>query len=118
MSSLDFSNEPTDRPKELQVHQEKPYNAEPYNLAELINHNITPLELVYGRNHGPIPDIKEDDYKLTVNGLVTKELNLTLLQLKRMPKVEIVAALQVRIQSGKLLTLVRGKSTGVNVQDS
>src|SRR5271168_2882846 len=98
MSSLDFSNEPIDRPKELHVHQEKPFNAEPHDLAELINHNITPTELVYGRNHGPIPDIKEEDYTLTINGLVDKELNFTLFQLKRMPKVEIVAALQVRFQ--------------------
>jgi hypothetical protein len=34
----------------LIVHQEQPLNAEP-PLTELIEHSITPQELVYARNH-------------------------------------------------------------------
>jgi len=93
--SLDFSNDPKDRPKELYIHQKEPFNAEPENLADLINHNITPIHLVFGRNHGPIPDIKEAEYRLTVNGLVEKELSLTLEDLKKFPRTEIVTAMQV-----------------------
>jgi len=95
MTSLDFSNEPKDRPKTLHVHQSKPFNAEPEDLREFINHHITPTHLAYGRNHGPIPDIKEEDYTLTVNGLVKHYLKLTLSDLKNMPKTDVVVALQV-----------------------
>lgn len=37
--------------KELKVVEESPYNAEPPSLVELISHPITPLRLVYARNH-------------------------------------------------------------------
>ena len=95
MPSLDFSNDPKNRPKTLHIHQKEPFNAEPEDLAEFIKHYITPTNLVYGRNHGPIPDIKEDEYVLTVDGVVKDKLKLTLSDLKAMPKVNVVAALQV-----------------------
>ena len=94
-SSLDFSNEPKERPKTFRVHQSEPFNAEPADLSELINHNITPAHLVYGRNHGPIPDIEEDEYVLVVDGLVDKKLLLSLSDLKEFPETHIIAALQV-----------------------
>ena len=96
MSSLDFSNEPKDRPKALHIHQTEPFNAEPEDLREFIQYHITPSHLVYGRNHGPIPDIKESSYNLIVNGSVDNTLRLSLADIKAMPKTEIVAALQVR----------------------
>lgn len=37
--------------KELRVLGECPFNAEPPSLAELTDHPITPLRLVYARNH-------------------------------------------------------------------
>ena len=95
MPSLDFSNEPKDRPKTLHVHQAEPFNAEPEDLREFISYPITPLHLVYGRNHGPIPDVKADDYRLTINGLVKNGLALTLSDIKKMPRTEVVTALQV-----------------------
>ena len=95
MSSLDFSNEPKDRPKTLLVHQSEPFNAEPQDLTEFIHHHITPTNLVYGRNHGPIPDIHEADYTLVVNGLVNHELKLTLSDIKALPKTTVITALQV-----------------------
>jgi len=95
MPSLDFSNEPKNRPKTLLVHQSEPFNAEPEDLSEFINHHVTPTNLVYGRNHGPIPDIKEADYTLTVNGLVDHELKLTLSDIKSLPQTTVVTALQV-----------------------
>jgi sulfite oxidase len=94
--SLDFSNDPKDRPRTLHIHQKEPFNAEPEHLSDLISHNITPTHLVYGRNHGPIPNVKEDEYTLNVNGLVNTNLSLSLSDLKRFPKTSIVASLQVR----------------------
>jgi DMSO/TMAO reductase YedYZ molybdopterin-dependent catalytic subunit len=95
MTSLDFSNDPKDRPETLHIHQSKPFNAEPENLTNFIENSITPMDLVYGRNHGPIPDIKEKDYVLTIDGLVGNKTRLTLSEIKGMPKVDVVAALQV-----------------------
>jgi hypothetical protein len=95
MGPLDFSNEPKDRPKTLHVHQSEPFNAEPEDLTEFINHYITPSHLTFKRNHGPIPDIKEEEYTLTVTGLVNHPLKLTFLDLKSMPKTDVVSALQV-----------------------
>jgi len=105
MPALDFSKDPKTHPNTLHVHQEEPFNAEPADPAELIKHHITPTTLVYGRNHGPIPDIKEHEYSLTINGLVNHELTLTLSDLKTMAKTHVVAALQV-LCSATLLTIV------------
>jgi sulfite oxidase len=96
MTLLDYSNDPKDRPGTLYVHQPEPFNAEPGDLKEFIAHHITPIDLVYRRNHGPIPDIKEEEYRLEVNGLVEKPLVLRLQDLKCMPRIDVVAALQVR----------------------
>jgi len=96
MPILDFSNEPKDRPKTLRVHQSEPFNAEPEDLAEFIDHHITPTDLVYSRNHGPIPNIEETDFILTVNGLVDHELKLTLADIRALPKTTVVTALQAR----------------------
>ena len=101
MSRLDFSNEPKERPKTLHVHQSEPFNAEPEDLTEFINHFVTPTNLVFCRNHGPIPDIKEDEHIVIVNGLVEHPLRLTLSDIMHMPKTDIVAAIQVRLQKGK-----------------
>ena len=95
MSSLDFSNDPKDRPKTLHIHLSEPFNAEPEDLTEFIKYYITPTNLVYGRNHGPIPDIKENDYRLVVDGLVDHRLCLSLSDLKGLPKTNVVAAIQV-----------------------
>lgn len=92
---MDFSNDPKHCPKTLHVHQSEPFNAEPEDLTQLINHHITPTHLLYCRNHGPIPDIKEDEYVMTVEGLVNHKLTLTLSDIKSMPKTDVVAALQV-----------------------
>ncbi|MGH3969202.1 MAG: sulfite oxidase, partial [Mycobacterium sp.] len=53
-----------------------PFNAEAAPAA-LARDEITPVDTFYCRNHGPIPDIPVDDWRLTVDGLVTKPLRLT-----------------------------------------
>jgi len=115
MPELDFSRDPKTHPESLYIHQEHPFNAEPADPAELIKHPITPANLVYGRNHGPIPDIQEKDYTLTVHGLVDHPLHLTLSDLKSMHKVEVVTALQVFLALGAANGVCR-KSKGRHVQ--
>lgn len=61
--------------KDLFVHPGEPLNAEP-ELAQLVKSRITPLEQFYVRNHGPIPQVKANEVRLTVDGLVHKKLEL------------------------------------------
>ena len=95
------------------VHDEHPWNAEP-PLSLLIKHNITPIELVYARNHcehscirsrvpnfippsGPVKAL--DAVKIKIDGLVNQTREFTLEELKRaFPKHEVVAVLQVHIK--------------------
>jgi sulfite oxidase len=63
------------------VHSRSPFNAEACRSA-LARDEITPLEVFYCRNHGPIPDISTDEWQLTVDGLVTKPLRLTFEELR------------------------------------
>ncbi|MGH3266521.1 MAG: molybdopterin-dependent oxidoreductase, partial [Trebonia sp.] len=58
------------------VHGRCPFNAEAAAWA-LARDEITALDTFYCRNHGPIPDISVDDWRLTVDGLVTNPLSLT-----------------------------------------
>lgn len=67
-SKLDYSNEPT--PTRLLsnyiVHCHTPFNAEP-QLPLLVNSGqITPADVFFKRNHGPIPDIALDDHKIFI----------------------------------------------------
>jgi len=72
----------------------RPFNAEPPDDV-LIGHYITPNENFYVRNHGPVPQIDVQTYKLIVDGLVTKKLVLTLDDLKTKYKhVSVMATLQ------------------------
>jgi sulfite oxidase len=47
---MDFTDEPPHSAR-LVVHGTQPFNAEP-PLDALVQHEITPAELVYSRNHG------------------------------------------------------------------
>lgn len=57
-----------------------PYNAEP-PAAVLANSDITPIDAFYARNHGPIPEITPQRWRLTVDGWVDTPLTLTYAQL-------------------------------------
>lgn len=58
------------------VHGRCPFNAEAVPSA-LARDEITALDAFYCRNHGPVPEIAVDDWRLRVHGLVTKPLRLT-----------------------------------------
>ncbi len=76
------------------VHESDPYNAEP-TRAVLAESPITPVQAFYDRNHGPIPDIDPASYRLQVDGLVERPLELSLEDLQQnFPTREIVATLQ------------------------
>lgn len=65
---------------DMVVQQEAPYNAEAAPGA-LVDAEITPIDAFYSRNHGPIPDIATQDWRLTVRGLVDSPLELSYGQL-------------------------------------
>ncbi|HEY0717739.1 MAG TPA: sulfite oxidase [Streptosporangiaceae bacterium] len=63
------------------VHEADPFNAESPRAA-LAGRVLTPADSFYSRNHGPIPVIDPAAWRLTVTGLVSAPLNLSLEELK------------------------------------
>ena len=52
-------------------------------LNQLAKEFVTPTELFFVRNHASIPAVDLGNYRLQVNGLVTRELSLTLDEIKK-----------------------------------
>jgi sulfite oxidase len=79
---------------DMVVHEADPYNAEPPRTA-LAGQALTPVESFYSRNHGPIPEIDLLAWRLHVDGLVDRPLDLSLADLRNSfpPRTE-VATLQ------------------------
>jgi sulfite oxidase len=76
------------------VHGEEPFNAEPARAA-LAEDVLTPVDVFYSRNHGPVPDIDPTTWRLTVDGRVGHPLTLSLRDLQeRFLRREVVATLQ------------------------
>jgi sulfite oxidase len=67
---------PGKRP-DMIVHDEAPFNAEPPPRA-LARSDVTALDAFYVRNHGDIPQLDPDRWRLRVEGLVAHELELSL----------------------------------------
>ncbi len=63
------------------VHETEPYNAEPAADA-LAGRMLTPLDSFYARNHGPIPLIDAAAWRLKIDGLVDREMELSLQDLR------------------------------------
>jgi DMSO/TMAO reductase YedYZ molybdopterin-dependent catalytic subunit len=55
---------------------------------------ITPVERFFVRCHTMIPQIKLPEWKLEITGLVDRPLTLTLTDLKKFPRVELVSVLE------------------------
>jgi sulfite oxidase len=64
------------------VHDEDPFNAEPPPAA-LAGQPLTPIDAFYSRNHGPSPDLDQASWRLCVDGLVDRELVLSLADLQQ-----------------------------------
>src|SRR6185295_18384717 len=79
---------------DLIIHTTAPVNAE-RPIEKLRENFVTPQELFYIRNHGEIPDINKETFRLVVNGMVEKELELSLDKIMNdFPKHSVMATLQ------------------------
>jgi sulfite oxidase len=76
------------------VHRTEPFNAEPPRAA-LAPDDPTPLDAFYVRSHGPVPALDAAGFRLRVDGLVDRALELSLDDLRgRFAEHEIAATLQ------------------------
>ncbi|MFG2043643.1 sulfite oxidase [Dactylosporangium sp. NPDC048998] len=66
---------------DMLIHTAEPFNAEPPPAA-LAGHPITPTDTFYSRNHGNIPRIDPATWRLSVDGLVERPLELSLADLQ------------------------------------
>ena len=90
---MDYSQE-VPHSQHLVVRGTEPFNAEP-TAAALVEFPITPEDLVYCRNHGPVLDLDESTYTIQVNGFQGSR-SFTVEELREaFSRVEVVAALQV-----------------------
>jgi sulfite oxidase len=83
-----------DKHPDLIIHTSEPLNAgpPPERICEAF---VTPNQLFFVRNHGTIPAIDPQTYRLSIDGMVREPLNLSLDELReRFPIVEVVATLQ------------------------
>ena len=61
---------------DLVVHQQEPFNAE--TGIESLGDPVTPTDTFYVRGHGAVPEIDTDAWRLRVDGMVGRELSLSL----------------------------------------
>lgn len=75
------------------VHEDEPYNAESPRAALLAS--LTPIDSFYVRNHGPVPDAVTREWRVSVDGLVGHQLELSVAELReRWPAHTVTATLQ------------------------
>ncbi|TDL25781.1 molybdopterin binding oxidoreductase [Rickenella mellea] len=90
---MDYSRE-VEHHQHVIVRGRQPFNAEPHGAA-LVEFKYTPEELMYCRNHGPVEDVDEDTYAVTVDGQIPNVQELTIKTLRReFTANSVVAALQ------------------------
>jgi len=70
-------------PSAMIVHQTVPHNSET-RLGNLIESWITPNDRFYVRSHAPVPTVDVDQFRLTIEGLVKKPLQVSLPELQAM----------------------------------
>lgn len=89
----DYSQEPPRHPA-LRINSKEPFNAEPHRAA-LVSSYITPVDFFYKRNHGPIPLVDDiEGYRVSVGGLVAKPIQLSMSEIRKLPKYTVAATLQ------------------------
>jgi sulfite oxidase len=91
---------------DMVVHGTEPFNAEPPPAA-LAGQALTPVEAFYSRNHGPFPDLDPATWRLRVDGLVDRELVLSLadLQQRYRPRTEVVTLVCAGNRRAELMTV-------------
>lgn len=83
----------TDFPSRFIVRQESPLNGGPAPDV-ILDSFVTLNELFFIRNHGDIPEVDREGFRLTVDGLADRPLTLSLADLQRFPRVSTAATLQ------------------------
>ncbi|RHZ53425.1 putative sulfite oxidase [Aspergillus thermomutatus] len=79
--------------KQVEYSVDKPLNREP-SVKKLVASFLTPADISFDRNHGPIPHLSADSHRVQVDGLVSNPLALSVHQLAReFPQHEVVCAL-------------------------
>jgi sulfite oxidase len=78
---------------DLIVRAAEPFNAGP-PPALLGRQWVTPTELFFVRNHGTVPVLAADSYRLVVRGGKAGPLSLSLADLRRLPRQTVTAVLQ------------------------
>ncbi|CAN0925405.1 Sulfite oxidase [Linum grandiflorum] len=90
----DYSQEPP-RHLSLLVNSKQPFNAEPPRSA-LVGSYVTPVDFFYKRNHGPIPVVDDiERYSVSFKGLIETHKELTMKDIRSLPKYNVAATLQV-----------------------
>ncbi|CAK7328306.1 unnamed protein product [Dovyalis caffra] len=112
----DYSREPARHPC-LQINAKQPFNAEPPRSA-LVSSYVTPVDLFYKRNHGPIPVVDDlERYSVSIRGLIDNPTELFMREIKMLPKYNVTATLQCagnrRTAMSKVKT-VKGVGWGVS----
>src|SRR3989442_821302 len=77
----------------LRVRRQEPFNAGPEPEA-LVEGFLTANPQFFARNHGAVPEIDEDTFRLTVGGRVHRSLELSLDALRHLPACTVTATLQ------------------------
>jgi DMSO/TMAO reductase YedYZ molybdopterin-dependent catalytic subunit len=95
--------------KKMRVMAEKPLNAE--TPIEFLRPWVTDNEVFFKRNQGQFMEraVALSDWRLTVDGLVEKELSMTFEDIRSMPKVELANTLEC---SGNSRSLLKEKASG------
>ncbi|XP_068665183.1 sulfite oxidase [Aristolochia californica] len=89
----DYSREPPRHPA-LKINAKEPFNAEPPRSA-LVSSYITPVDMFYKRNHGPIPTVDDiERYHVSVEGLVEQPKQFYMADIRALPKYHVTATLQ------------------------
>jgi DMSO/TMAO reductase YedYZ molybdopterin-dependent catalytic subunit len=79
--------------RSLILHNDRPEDLE--TPVQLLDSWLTPTDTFYVRQHLPRPaKIDGAAYRLTVNGMVSKPLELTLAELQRLPQITVPATLE------------------------
>lgn len=93
---MDYANE-VPHSQLLVVRGTEPFNAEP-KASALVQFPITPDDLVYCRNHGPVEDLDRDVYVFTVADTPKGDVKFTMHDLAtKFTTYQVVAALQVSL---------------------
>ncbi|XP_039683390.1 sulfite oxidase isoform X2 [Medicago truncatula] len=73
---------------------QEPFNAEPPQSA-LFSAYLTPADLFYKRNHGPIPIVDDiGKYSVSISGLIENPKQLFMEDIRKLPRYNVTATLQ------------------------